>query len=463
MIRKRQTEIGLAIIILVFIAANVISIVRNNIPDWDESVYIGMGKYMFSGGNAGAWEMLRPLPMAFFIGLSWKAGLNPIYAGKALGVLFSVLNIIFTYKIGKELFNRKAGLFAAFFLAITPVFFKWSGNGMTEMPSVFFTLLALWLLVKNKNMLWIGVCAGISFLFKFPNGLFMIVFAVLLLFYWKKNKISLKPLLMCLAGFGVVILPFIVFNLLMYGGEVNPFAAMFRPMLIAAKEQSNPFYPGGLLFYLTGLIKTNPLLVFSITGLFFFLRKKECGIGKALLAAYAIIGLLYFSIIQNKDLRFAILFLPYLTMLAGYGAAEVIRHKRIGCGLLLIVLIAAIPAAYYDITRSNKFDVPDPSIKEFFSYFNKNTTEGIILTTLPYPMAYSDARFKSIFYVSESPEQILNGVSAAVFAPSAVKCREDDLRCIEQKDALTEEIFKRGKLVASKEYGNDIVNIYLIS
>lgn len=467
MIRKRQTEICLALIILAFIAANVISIVRNNIPDWDESVYIGMGKYIFSGGNAGAWEMLRPLPMAFLIGLSWKAGLNPIYAGKALGIIFSVLNIIFTYKIGKEMFGKKAGLFAAFFLAITPVFFKWSDNGMTEMPSVFFTLLALWMLVKNKNMLWVGVCAGISFLFKFPSGLFMIVLAALLLFYGIKDKKGIKPLLLCLAGFGAAILPFIIFNLFMYGGEVNLFAAMFRPMLLALKSQSNPFWPGGLLFYITGLLKTNPLLIFSIAGIFFLLKKKEFNIQKVLPAACAIIGLLYFSMKQVKDLRFAILFLPYLALLSGYGAINMPKLKRKGyiilVTILAIVLIVTIPFAYHSITKPNIFYLPEPSVKEFFSYFDSNPTNGIVLTTLPYPMAYTNAKFKSVFYVGESPEQLLKGVSATIMSPSALKCMEQDSKCIEQKNDLFNEIFKRGKPVASKECWGENVTIYLIS
>lgn len=467
MMKKRQTEICLAFLILAFVAVNIFAITRNNIPDWDESVYIGMGKYIFSLGNVGEWEMLRPVPMAFLIGLSWKIGLSPIYAGKALGIIFSVLNIILTYKIGKELFSKKAGLFAAFFLAITPVFLKWSDNGMTEMPSVFFTLLALWLLVKNKNMLWVGLCAGISFLFKFPNGLFLIVLAALLVFYWKKNKTSTKPLLMCLAGFGAVILPFIVFNLFMYAGEINSFAAMFRPMLLALKSQSNPFWPGGLLFYITELLKTNPFLIFSIVGLSYLLRKKEFNMQKVLPAAYAIICLLYFSIKQVKDIRFAILFLPYFALLSGYGAINIPKLKWRGYVILItimaIVLIVTLPFAYHSITKQNKFYLPDPSLKGFFSYFNSNPTNGIVLTTLPYPLAYSDARFKSVFYVGESPEQLLKGVSAAILSPSNIQCMEQDLKCIELKDALFKEIFKRGKPVASKECWGENVTIYLIS
>ncbi|MBU2637515.1 MAG: glycosyltransferase family 39 protein [Nanoarchaeota archaeon] len=464
-IQKRKAEIFLGIILLAFVTGNIIAITRNNIPDWDESVYIGMGKYIFSWGNAGEWELLRPLPLALLAGLSWKIGLNPIYAGKIIGVLFSVLNIILTYKIGKELFSKKAGLFAAFFLAITPVFFSFSNKILTEMPSVFFTLLALWLLIKNKNILLVGVCAGISFLVKFPNGLFMIVLAALLLLYAKKEKTGMKPVYMCIAGFGIAILPFIVFNLFMYGNELNPLEAMFRPMLSAAGVHSNPFYPGGLLFYVTGLLKTNPFLVFSIAGLFFLFKRKDFNIQKTLPVAYVIASMLYFSIIVDiKDLRFALLFLPFLAVLAGHGAVEIARYKRIGYAILAVMLIAAIPAAYYGITRSNYLSEPSVrELKEFFSYFNNHPTNGIVLTTLPYPMAYSDARFRSIFYVGASPEQILKGVSAAILLPSALKCTEHDLECIKMKESFFKGIYERGKPVASIKYWEDNLTIYLIS
>ena len=49
---------------------------------WDSAVYIGMGKFIFSGGQLGLWEHLRPLMWPSFIGFLWKLGFNPVIAGR---------------------------------------------------------------------------------------------------------------------------------------------------------------------------------------------------------------------------------------------------------------------------------------------------------------------------------------------------------------------------------------------
>ncbi len=465
LIRNRQAEIFVFIVVFAFVLGNIIAITRNNLPEWDESVYIGMGKYIFSLGMAGAWESLRPLPLPLLIGLFWKAGINPIYAGKALGMLFAVINIVFAYKIGKELSGKKAGMAAAFVLAITPVFFRWAGYGMTEMPAASCILIAVYLIITGRGIFWAGMLAGLAFLFKFPAGLFFVILllsaAITYAFMDRKSGLK-KSILLLAAGFSMLVIPFLIFNLAMYGGEANPFAAMLRPVLIAAKEQSNPFNPGGWLFYIRELLATAPLLVLSPLGAFFLLKKRKYSLPTILLPLYAIAGLIYFSAISNKDIRFAILFLPFLAVLAGIGAAHIVRVKKIGYAFMLVGIVLAARASYYDIAKSNKFQVQDASLKEFYSYFDDYAGEGRIITNLPYPLAYLDSRFRLVFYVSEEPEELLEGVSAVLHMPSAVKCREEDEKCSDRKERLMAKIMENGRLALAKEIYGEKAEIYLM-
>ena len=48
---------------------------------WDESVYVGMGKFLFSAGTIGLWEDLRPMGMALIYGPLSLLGLPVVSLG----------------------------------------------------------------------------------------------------------------------------------------------------------------------------------------------------------------------------------------------------------------------------------------------------------------------------------------------------------------------------------------------
>ena len=56
---RLRDNIGISIIILAFICANAIFLVFYKDVWWDSSVYIGMGKYIYSLGHSGLWEDYR--------------------------------------------------------------------------------------------------------------------------------------------------------------------------------------------------------------------------------------------------------------------------------------------------------------------------------------------------------------------------------------------------------------------
>jgi hypothetical protein len=39
---------------------------------WDESVYVGLGKYLYSNGASGIYEPFRPILLPLVLGALWK-------------------------------------------------------------------------------------------------------------------------------------------------------------------------------------------------------------------------------------------------------------------------------------------------------------------------------------------------------------------------------------------------------
>ena len=120
------------VIVLTFLVAYVSHLIlKYHFVLWDEAVYIGIGKYLFSSGQVGLWEEIRPLGIPLLFGGAWKLGLNPVIAGRVIELLFSIGTISLVYLISKEIFNKKIASINIVIYVITPLFFYNSLRLMT--------------------------------------------------------------------------------------------------------------------------------------------------------------------------------------------------------------------------------------------------------------------------------------------------------------------------------------------
>lgn len=83
------------------------------------------------------------------------------FALRSLSMLFGLLTIPLIYKLGKRLFNNKAGLASAFLLSISPLHIWYAQEARANAISVFLTVLIVYLLYlaidKNRFIYWLGL------------------------------------------------------------------------------------------------------------------------------------------------------------------------------------------------------------------------------------------------------------------------------------------------------------------
>ena len=428
--------------------------------------------------------MIRPLGLPLIVGFFWKLGINPIAAGEAVAIAFSVLSIFFVYLIGKKVFGKTAGIVAAVFLAITPVFFLYSAYIMTEIPSAFFLLAAAYFLV-DKKFIKAGIFSAIALLFRFPTGLGLAVFAGLIFIGVLEKKFKLSNLISYCAAYLLTTFPFLIFNYLFYRAYTgNAWHAIFRPFLLGAEHQSTPlgFIPsalGNILYYFIALFRQSNFQLMALAGVFyFFFRKKYKDFGSRAIFLAAAVFMAYFTIIPNKQERYMLTFLPFVSLIAAYGVVELFKSlakskkgivKEGMAGLLIFgIAITGMASFMVDCGYFIWRPVDQPAItSEFYSYFANNPASGAVLTTDPVPAAYSDALFIPYYFYASSTIIKYNewerGIpeSAIIYTPSSFYCALDDSECNAKREQLFETIKNDNELVFHEKYRGQEYYIFM--
>lgn len=394
---------------------------------WDEAVYIGIGKYIYSLGGTGIWESIRPPGLPILLGGVWKMNLPIVLFSEVIIILFGAVNMFLIYRITKYLSNERIALLAAIIFTLSPIFFYQSSAILTHIPAISFALIGIGLAIKEK-WAYSGILIGVAFLFRYPQGIMLAAICAYILVNeymrdnknnrvsWRKYlKASSKKIILVLAGFLAILLPLLTLNFYLYNGEI------FAPYIEAGKHQGNivheisdPVY--NLFFYLAELIKQNPLLIFAVVGAYLFYknwRKQKDNSQHGIMVIIAfLLPFLYYTIIINKQLRFSIEFLPYLSVLAAYGTYEscqrVKRGGKIFSGLFIsaVVLLSLIPIKINLEQYRWRNGVESETTSQVYKYFFNNNITHPVLTSDPTLIAYSD--IKVFTFYEDIPTALIN-------------------------------------------------------
>lgn len=405
-----------------FILLSLIFLSMFHLPFWDESVYVGMGKYLFSAGQSGLWESIRPIGLPIISGILWFMGLPVLFTTRLIVTLFGLGCVWIVYKSSE---SDNVRIFAPFFL-LSIIFFEFSSFVMTEIPAAFFGLLCFYFMLNNK-LNRSAFFAGVAFWFKFPMGL---LFFPILLAAYQKRKFS------SLIYYFIPIIVYLLFNLIFYGS----LDFVFEPFIQAASHQSNPaeslshkgFNLPEILYYPIKLFSQNILYFFLIPGIFYVLKNRIKNYYPLLL--YLILFFAYLSIIVNKQERFLLLVYPAIVLISIAGFSLIHNKNKWVTYILIFMTVIIFALSFPSLSFSQTKEVA------LYKYFEDKP--GVVLTSDPIFSVYSDNIFIPYYMDSNKGLEIIQNTNYdfLVFSENNFYC--DKVDCDSNLELIRSIVFK---------------------
>lgn len=464
----------LMLLVGVFLCTQVIALLTPSIISWDGSVYAGMAKYLFSGGEMGVWETLRPVGFPVLLGLFWKVGIDPYVAARIVVLVSSCISLALVYSLANKI-RTGSGIFAGSILALTPLFFRFSIIPMTDVLSATLALSAVYAVVeaKTSRMYWMaGLFAGLAFLFRFPHGLVVLVLGIVVVAQsWsiqRKWRDVWIAALWCSLGFLTLVLPFLIANSIAYGDPLLPMRAG------AGIIAHNPvLYRQHPLFYFSSIFRSSWLYAFAVVPLVLLVMKKEFRENKALgvIFLYLLLYIGYFTLTEHKEYRYTLAFLPAAAVLAGVGLSVVfsaLRPTWVRWTTLFVVVVLVLYGAYSSLQNSaRKYDVVYEQIGEYFrTYEKEHGYPARIISAVPFVVARSNTRIVATLYddwriVLPAYEKYKDGITHVLTDTCTLEiiCRFDQ-GCTNGKKAFEDRMKSDARVVQAGSVGSCRVMLY---
>ena len=425
---------------------------------WDSGVYIGMGKFLFSYGANGLWEHIRPPLLPLALGILWWIGLDPLLFGRLLEIAFFGGIVGLTFLLAKEWFGEKEAIWSSLIVALSPIFFYLSFHPYTEIPSVFFILLSLWLLKKHSG--WAGLSLGLAVLSKFPAGIFVLPFAIVLIYARRW-----KDALLWAIGFAVPVVPYVVASFFAYG---SPFATLVAAQnAISGALGCNVIRYHAWWYYFWVLVSSETVLyLFAIPGI---VRLYKTWTSKKLLFVLSFaIPFLYLVQMHCRDYRYATLFIPFVAMLVGSGLVWLYefagKSRRFWCCSLAIgtLILLSFCMVFYAF---NEPQAPNLIEEEYFSFLAQHPAKGEVWVSNPIIAAYTDQRLEKMYYpiynegVLEDFSKYLKvnkqkvGTVALENCGGGIICPPDEPGCVTKTEELIAHLNTNFTKVFDRQYG----------
>ncbi|MEM2139250.1 MAG: glycosyltransferase family 39 protein [Candidatus Woesearchaeota archaeon] len=362
---------------------------------WDEAVYLQHAEYFFNGKENYNEFHIRPIFLSVIIAFFYNFYHNFIVP-KIIISFFGALSFIFMFLIGKELYNEKIGFLSSLFYGFMPFLVFYSKNIMTEIPSMAFFLIAIYLLIiyfksqKIKNhkkiiIFFSGVFFGLSFLTRFSTLILFIVLLLYLLLNTKKNfYLLLKKIIILSFGFFITLIPYLIW-LYFKTGNLNIFINANK----AVSDLNEPFY-----FYFANFFNAYSFFL-SIT-LFILIiiylkilinrlnkinkenkqknHKKKNIIEKQdfILFFWFFLYIVYISTIPHKEIRYLIPAIYPLFFLSGkslYLIESYLSNLKKNLGfiflLIFIFLFFIFSKNVFDIEKINTYESDEIKVSKF--------------------------------------------------------------------------------------------------
>ena len=341
------------------------------------------GDLTFLGPRSSAGDFyLGPIYYYLMAPFLFLSNYHPV--GPAIMVaLFNVATVYLIYRVGKELFSKKAGLIAAFLYSISPLVIIHSRSSWNPNVMPFFSIAALYVAYKGierKNLyllgfsgVLLGIAMQLHYLTIFLGGIsFVYILLAEILDREKSNKLLalFKKYIAVFAGFVLGFSPFLLFELrhgfpnsktiyhfILVSGDVGTggnfseiikdvFARSFGRLVTAYPQPETVSIieqlPIAIWYYLT-LILAFGSLALILYQLAQKIKEKSEFRGHLLIMLWFGLGVLFFGLYKKPiyDYLFTFMF-PAPFLLTGNLLGLFIERKKVFAAVSIISIISLV-------------------------------------------------------------------------------------------------------------------------
>lgn len=359
---KNKVWIIFAILVLVFITIE--SRGLNHYDIVDENIWLYSGKLTAQGVVPYRDFFLAHPPLQIYInaGILKVFGFN-LVALKMVPLLATVISAFFIFRLMKEKFGNLEALIGVLLFLFSSTIMREATYSLGINITTMFVIVGFYFVMKNKYLtggIFFGL-AGISGLYSLVPAAVVMVF----LFFAKK-----KNLWRFLIGFCLIFITVNLFFILIAGQNyIDP---VYRYHLLKPKVEGN----NREVF--TEVIKANFLLVIGGLLLFFVKNKKKVQLPIFVCLAY----ILFLVKVRLFNFYFVLLF-GFLSIIAAYSIAEVIRRfkRNVRVLLLSILIILIVVSVVFTTQHLYSLDFVDFQSKdEIVDFVVENTGSNDIIS-----------------------------------------------------------------------------------
>jgi 4-amino-4-deoxy-L-arabinose transferase-like glycosyltransferase len=281
----------------------------------DEAVYAGQAAAI--AGVPAIKELFpvfraHPLLFQFMLSVIYHFDFADLW-GRLLAVVIGMGTVFLTYQLGKTLYGRMAGAFAALFMALMPYHVIVSRQVLLDGPMVFFATLTLSMLARfgrTQKPEWLyatGVCMGLTFLSK-ETGLILVGAIYSFLALAHDLRVRIRDLIIATVLMILVIAPFPL-TLAAAGGSSTGRNYLVWQLFRRPNHEFS--------FYLTSVPPAIGWLVLAMAGLGLIMLWRERSWREKLILAWVIVPFAFFQIWPVKGFQYLLPIAPALAVLAG--------------------------------------------------------------------------------------------------------------------------------------------------
>ncbi len=381
---------------------------------YDEADYMSTAKhwafdipYMLNVHRPPLFQLLGSFGFDFGLGEMWIKFL--------LVLLPSIILVYFVYLLGKEMYNEKVGLIAAFLIAVSWTLLFWSIRFQPDYLSMCFSVLAVlfmwkfWKGGESKDIVWAGIFAALGFNFKVSGLLVPMAFIIFILIKDRLTAIFNKNYYYFSAAFLATLMPYFIWSYMQFG---TPFS--FTQGYSSAVEAASPFAWQVISFFYAmseNVIFLLFLLGF-VLGLKFLLYADVIAKDKTKafdpdlfsIIMLALTAAFYIFYIRGVEDRWVFLWLPFMFFLVGnalmfiYNAGK--KYTKIISIIIVLILLGV--GGYMQLSHANTLiDTKKDSysqVRDAALWIKDNSLKSDKILSQSYPQTVYYSERNTIFY-----------------------------------------------------------------